>query len=265
MLSLGIPDARVTLTPYVVDNDWWTTRSATVYRTSVRASWGAGPADSVVLFCAKLQPWKRPIDLLRAFAKANLPNAILIFAGEGALRAELESEVTALGVTPRVRFLGFVNQSQLPAVYTAADIMVLPSEYEPFAVVVNEAMCCGCPVVVSDRVGAAQDLIAPVHPELIYPCGDIDALTSLLATLAADPVSLKRLGQRCVAQVQTWAPQRNVSTTIEAIEHAIARIRRPGPAASQRGDGNPESAVSEKRPNGSGAFSKLSSRKSHPE
>jgi len=265
MLSLGIPDARVTLTPYVVDNDWWTSRSAAVDRASVRATWGAGPADTVVLFCAKLQPWKRPLDLLRAFVKANLPNAILIFAGEGALREQLESEVTALGVTQRVRFLGFLNQSQLPAVYTAADIMVLPSEYEPFAVVVNEAMCCGCPVVVSDRVGAAQDLIAPLHPELIYPCGDIDALASLLATLAADPVSLKRLGQRCLAHVQTWAPQRNVSATIDAIERAIARIRRPGPATSPRSDGNPESSVSKQRSNGSGAFSKLSSRKSHPE
>jgi glycosyltransferase involved in cell wall biosynthesis len=265
MLSLGIPDDRVTLTPYVVDNDWWTTRSAAVDRTSVRATWGAGPADTIVLFCAKLQPWKRPIDLLRAFAKANLPNAILIFAGEGPLRPQLESEVTALGITQRVRFLGFVNQSQLPTVYTAADVMVLPSEYEPFAVVVNEAMCCGCPVVVSDRVGAAQDLIAPVQPELIFPCGDIGALASLLATLAADPISLERLGQRCLAHMQTWAPQRNISATIDAVERAITHIRRPDSTTSSGGDGNPQPAISEKGPNGSGAFSKLFSRRSHPE
>jgi hypothetical protein len=58
--------------------------------------------------------------------------------------------------------------------------MVLPSEYEPFAVVVNEASCCGCPVAASDRVGATTDLIAPVNPDFVFPCGDIPALTELL-------------------------------------------------------------------------------------
>jgi glycosyltransferase involved in cell wall biosynthesis len=222
MLSLGIPDDRVTLTPYVVDNDWWTTRSATVDRTSVRASWGAGPADTVVLFCAKLQPWKRPIDLLRAFAKAKLPNAILIFAGEGPLRPQLESEITALGITPRVRFLGFVNQSQLPAVYTAADVMVLPSEYEPFAVVVNEAMCCGCPVVVSDRVGAAQDLVSPVAPEFVFPCGRMDVLAELIVKVVSDRRLLEETRQRGLAQMRLWSPERNIQATIEAIRRGMA-------------------------------------------
>jgi glycosyltransferase involved in cell wall biosynthesis len=69
---------------------------------------------------------------------------------------------------------GFINQSQLPAVYTSADLMVLPSDYEPFAVVVNEAMRCGCPVVASDHVGAARDLVAPAAPQLIFPCGHPD-------------------------------------------------------------------------------------------
>ena len=153
-----------------------------VDREAVRAGWGAMPQTCVILFCAKLQPWKRPLDLLRAFAQADHANALLVYAGEGPQRPELERETAALGVGERVRFLGFKNQSELPAVYTAADLMVLPSEYEPFAVVVNEASCCSCPVVASDRVGAARDLIAPVDPTLIYPCGDVSALAGLCAT-----------------------------------------------------------------------------------
>jgi glycosyltransferase involved in cell wall biosynthesis len=231
----------------------------------VRASWGATPANTVVLFCAKLQPWKRPLDLLRAFAQANLPHALLVFAGEGSLRPKLEEEAATLSISSQVRFLGFVNQSQLPAVYTSADVMVLPSEYEPFAVVVNEAMCCGCPVIVSDRVGAGRDLVAPVCPEFIFPCADINALASLLSTLAADPVSIKNLRRRCLAHAQTWTPARNVSATIAAVEWAVTHIRRAEPATSPHGDGNPDSAISEKSPNGSGVFSKLFSRKSHPE
>jgi glycosyltransferase involved in cell wall biosynthesis len=247
ILSLAIARDRVTLTPYVVDNDWWTAQSAAVDREAVRASWGANAGDFVVLFCAKLQPWKRPTDLLRAFAKANLPNGLLVFAGEGSLRQQLEAEAAALGINSRVRFLGFVNQSQLPAVYAAADLMVLPSDYEPFAVVVNEAMCCGCPVITSDRVGAAQDLIAPICPEFIFPCGDIDALAALLSKIARDRSLLQRIRQLGLAQMQTWTPQRNVTATVDSIDRAVSRVRGQRPTVSELPVGASKSSVSSAR------------------
>jgi glycosyltransferase involved in cell wall biosynthesis len=227
MLSLGLPSDHVTLTPYSVDNDWWIQKSAKVDRASVRAGWGASSADMVILFCAKLQPWKRPLDLLRAFAKAQVSKALLVFAGEGPLRSQLESESIALGVASRVRFLGFANQTQLPAIYTASDLMVLPSEYEPFAVVVNESMCCGCPVVASDRVGAGRDLVAPVCPEFIYPCGDTDALAAILQRADANRTWLSDLGCAARARMKTWGPPENIAGTVEAIAHGVARIHRP--------------------------------------
>jgi glycosyltransferase involved in cell wall biosynthesis len=131
-----------------------------------------------------------------------------------------------LGIATRVRFLGFVNQSQLPAVYTSADLMVLPSEYEPFAVVVNEAMCCGCPVAASDHVGAARDLVAPVRQEFVFPCGDVAALATLLKGVFSDRAFLASLGHAAVAHMQTWSPERNIAATFEAIGLAVARIGR---------------------------------------
>jgi glycosyltransferase involved in cell wall biosynthesis len=223
MLTLGLSAARVTLTPYSVDNDWWMRQSAAVDRDSVRAGWGASAVDTVILFCAKLQPWKRPGDLLRAFATAKLSNALLVFAGEGPLRAELERQASELGIAGRVRFLGFLNQSQLPAVYTAADLMVLPSEYEPFAVVVNEAMCCGCPVAASDRVGAARDLVAPVRKGFVFPCGNKIGLAKLLCNTLADPYLLASLRPSAVEHMRTWSPERNIAATLEAIEIAVGR------------------------------------------
>ncbi len=229
MRSLGLPSDRVTLTPYSVDNDWWKQKSVLVDRASVRAEWGASSADIVILFCAKLQAWKRPLDLLRAFAKANPSNAFLVFAGEGPLRSQLESEAEALGVASRVRFLGFVNQTQLPAVYTSSDLMVLPSEYEPFAVVVNESMCCGCPVVASDRVGAARDLVAPVAPQFVFPCGDVDALANILKDAFAHSSHLQPVSRAALAHVQTWSPERNITATVDAIRIAVARVGRLSP------------------------------------
>jgi glycosyltransferase involved in cell wall biosynthesis len=226
MRSLGIPDDRITLTPYVVDNDWWLAESARVDRDAVRTSWGASPNDTVILFCAKLQPWKRPLDLLQAFAKVSLPNARLIFAGEGPLRSSLEAEASALGVTSRVRFLGFVNQTQLPAVYNSADLMVLPSEYEPFAVVVNEAMLCGCPVAASDRVGAARDLIAHGRTGFVYPCGAVDALTALLRQAISGETRLPLIGRAARARMESWSPRENIEATVSAVARAVSRIRR---------------------------------------
>jgi glycosyltransferase involved in cell wall biosynthesis len=230
LVSLGLPSERVTLTPYSVDNEWWMQKSAQVDRAALRESWGATQDAAVVLFCAKLQAWKRPLDLLHAFAKAKLSNALLVFAGEGPLRAQLEREAAELGIAPRVRFLGFVNQSKLPAVYTASDLMVLPSEYEPFAVVVNEAMCCRCPVAASDHVGAARDLVAPVAPEFVFPCGDLEALAAILKHAVMDRAHLQSVAHAAFAHIQTWSPQHNIAATIEAIRIAVDRVGRPSAA-----------------------------------
>ena len=146
MRSLGIPTQHVTRVPFVVDNDWWIAQSRLVDRDAVRASWGARPDSSVILFCAKLQPWKRPLDLLQAFAQAKLANSLLVFAGEGPLREALQSEAARLGCDDKVRFLGFVNQSQLPACYSRRRPAPVssPPNTNPSACVVNEAMLCGC-------------------------------------------------------------------------------------------------------------------------
>jgi glycosyltransferase involved in cell wall biosynthesis len=225
MCSLGIPRDHVSVAGDCVDNDWWIQQSQQADRAAVRASWGVSPDATVIVFSAKLQQWKRPLDLLRAFAKANLPNTFLLYAGSGPQLPQLESEAASLGVATRVRFLGFVNQSKLPAVYTSADLLILPSEFEPFGLVVNEAMCCGCAVAASDRCGAARDLVAPVCPEFVFPAGDIAALAELMRKAIADPVRLKFLGRASLAYIQTWSPERNIAAAVDAIRMGLIRRR----------------------------------------
>ena len=225
MRSLGLPEDRVTLTPFVVDNDWWLAQSADVDRAVVRASWGAAPEDAVILFCAKLQPWKRPADLLRAFATIKPARGMLVYAGEGPLRANLEAEAAALGVAGRVRFLGFANQTQLPAIYTSADLMVLPSMYDAFGVVVNESMLCGCPVAASDHVGAARDLIEHGRTGFVYPCGDTDALAAILRQALQNRGQLSAMGGAARARMESWSPRENIDAAVEAISRGVARVK----------------------------------------
>src|ERR1700722_2399807 len=210
MRSVGVPDDRIVLTPYCVDNDWWTRQSADVNRKAIRDRWNVPEDAIVVLFCAKLQSWKRPEDLLRAFAKISDIEAYLIFAGEGPSRPTLESEALALGISARVRFLGFVNQSGLPEIYTASDLFVLPSEYEPFGVVVNEAMLCGCSVIVSDRVGARFDLVREGETGFVFPCGDIEALSAALNRAIQSPRRLRKMGESSRERMTHWSPGDNI-------------------------------------------------------
>jgi glycosyltransferase involved in cell wall biosynthesis len=226
MRSLGIPDDRLTLTPFVVDNDWWTAQAQIANRSLVRKSWGVAPHQLVVLFCAKLQPWKRPLDLLHAFAQADVPDTHLIFAGEGPLRAQLEAEARSLGISSRVRFLGFINQSELPAVYSASDLFVLPSDYDPCPAVICEAMLCGLPVILSDEIRGRFDLVRPGVTGGIFPCGNVKALAEVLHGLLLDRTELAALAKNARARMESWSPLENIAATVEAGSRAILHRQR---------------------------------------
>jgi glycosyltransferase involved in cell wall biosynthesis len=221
MRFLGVPEARIGLVPYSVNNEWWIEKSEQTDRAAVRARWGVPEDAAVILFCAKLQAWKRPSDLLRAFARVAQPGTYLVFAGEGALRPSLVSEAESLGIASRTRFLGFVNQSGLPDTYTASDILVLPSEYEPFGVVVNEAMLCGCPVIVSDCVGARFDLVRDDETGFVFPAGDVEALASILRGILPKRERLHEMGKAARQQMASCSPIVAVEKTIEAVRRAL--------------------------------------------
>lgn len=108
----------------------------------------------VVLYVGRLVPVKGLDLLLPAFARTAPNDAVLVLVGEGESRDMLESMAETLGVTDRIRWVDYRDGAGLYAWYERADFVVLPSRYEPFGAVVNEALVFGCPVVASDRIGA---------------------------------------------------------------------------------------------------------------
>ena len=218
--SLGVSGDRIFLVPTAVDNDWWTEQAAKVDRNGARAAWKIPAEGTVALFCAKLQRWKGPMDLLEAFARANVPKSYLAFAGDGPERSNLERRATELGLADRVRFLGFVNQSKLPSAYCAADLFVLPSLFEPFGLVVNEAMLCGLPVAVSDRVGAKFDLVRPDENGYVFPAGDVEALAAILRQILPDPEKRARMGAAARHRMETWSPREYTDGVVRAVQLA---------------------------------------------
>lgn len=221
LVALGFPESRIVLSPYSVDNDWWTRQAAEVDRDAIRAGWRIPRDATAVLFCAKLQPWKGPSDLLEAFARAGVANSYLIFAGDGALKSTLEHRAADLEIADRVRFLGFMNQSQLPGVYCASDLLVLPSHYEPFGLVVNEAMICGLPVAVSDRVGARFDLVRQGENGYVFPAGGVEELAGILREILPDAEHRARMGAAARERMRTWSPREYADGLVRGVELAV--------------------------------------------
>jgi len=209
---------RVTFAPHSVDNERFA-RAPETGRAALLDRWGLDNHRPVLLFCGKLLPRKRPLDLLAAAGLLDR-DVTLLFVGDG----ELAPTIGASLPPGRGAVTGFVHQSELPSYYHAADILVLPSEAEPWGLVVNEAMAAGILPVVSDRVGAAADLVKGVGE--IYPCGDVTALAAALRRAlmrAGDPQAAARARQR----VDTFSVDRTAAGFEQA---ALAALGQTGPA-----------------------------------
>jgi glycosyltransferase involved in cell wall biosynthesis len=163
---------RIVFAPYSVDNDRFAAPPA-IGREKLLAQWGLPATAPVLMFCGKLDPRKRPLDLTAAVGRLGVPVTTLV-VGNGALAGQVRAALPP----GRGAVTGFVNQADLPPYYHAADILVLPSSHEPWGLVVNEAMATGTLPVVSDRVGAAPDLVDGIGE--VYPCGDVTALAQAL-------------------------------------------------------------------------------------
>ena len=221
----GFADARVFRAPYVVDNAWFQTQAEAAQGRAAawRQELGLGPTTRVVAYAAKLSPVKDCATLIRAFGQATIPDSALVIVGDGALRTELEALAARFPET-RVRFVGFRNQSEMPAAYAMADVFVLPSVFEPWGLVINEAMNFGCPVVVSDAVGCAPDLVGPDNGR-VFRAGDADALTAVLNDLLrGDDVDARLAGMRTAsrARIARWGMP-EAAAGIVAAARAVAR------------------------------------------
>jgi glycosyltransferase involved in cell wall biosynthesis len=201
-----VPAGRIGFTPYAVDNEFFREGAAKLQASheSLRHEFGIPAEASVFLFCGKLTSVKRPLDVVEAFAR--LPeshNTFLVFIGDGALRGALEARVAALGLR-NVRLAGFRNQTELSRWYAASDVLVLPSGFEPWGLVVNEAMNFGLAIVASDQVGCAVDLVRPGETGATYPSGDIGALAAAMRECAA-PHIRRRASVASPAVIDHWS------------------------------------------------------------
>jgi glycosyltransferase involved in cell wall biosynthesis len=222
LLSLGLAPERVHVTPYVVDNDFFASRAELADPIETRRTWDVPDEAFIALFVGKLVEWKRPGDLMRA--AAIVPDTWVVFSGDGALRRQLLELADALGISERVRFLGFMNQTELPAAYRAVDVLVLPSAFEPFGLVVNEAFACGTPAIASNACGCVEDLIEEGETGFSFPSGDVAALADRLRWIQ-DPGARERMAAGASSRISKWGPAANLEVSVAVFREFAARRR----------------------------------------
>ena len=184
----GVPDKRLFFSPHFVDNEWWAANAGRSRKGYGISDMGyrnpsisniqdprSKKRDTVFLFAGKFIPKKRVSDLLEAAAR--VPEARVVLVGDGPLKERLEARANQPDLKGRVEFAGFKNQKELPAYLAEADCLVLPSDgTETWGLIVNEAMACGLPAIVSDACGCSPDLIEEGKTGYSYSLGDVDAL-----------------------------------------------------------------------------------------
>ena len=221
-LHYGARRDRVFIVPHAVNHSFdKATRSLFFRKTEIRKRWGLRSDSSVFLFVGKFIEKKRPLDFVRAVQRASeyCPGVEGLMVGDGPLRQECERLVGGLHLP--IRFTGFLNQSIISEAYVASDVLVLPSDGgETWGLVVNEAMSCGLPCVVSDQVGCGPDLVLSGETGFTFPLGDVEILAGRMADLASHPQEIAALG----VGAQRRVSQYSIPVAVDGVLQALCRV-----------------------------------------
>ncbi len=219
VVSLGAEPERVRIFANTIDVERFgdTADRLAARRDELRAGLDLCPGDVAVVTVARLAAEKGIDVLLRAAAVARLP---VIVVGDGPERTHLEQLARELGV--RATFTGDRPIESVVEAYVAADVFALLSTHEPWGVVVNEAAACGLPLVLSDRVGAARDLLRVGENGVLVPAGDAEAAADAFASLASDSGIRETMGARSRELVQGFGYGPSVDNLLAAVREATA-------------------------------------------
>jgi glycosyltransferase involved in cell wall biosynthesis len=226
----GIDERRVFMMPYAVDNGFFGERAgqAAANRDRLRCELGLEPGRPIILYASKFTARKRPNELLLAYERLVTERSdtgrhpYLLFVGDGEMRTALEAAATEKALSG-VRFLGFRNQTELPAFFDLCDVFVLVSSHEPWGLVVNEAMAAGRAVIVGDEVGCVADIVQPNVNGFVVKPGDIAGLAAALGDATATPEQSRAMGEASREIIDHWSFREDVEGLRLALRASFPR------------------------------------------
>ena len=222
VIGRGVPPDRVRIFANTIDVPAWIERAdeLVLRRADLRRRLGIGDHDVALLSVGRLAP-EKGFDLhVRAVAATADARVLALIAGAGAGRDALSRLADEAGA--RLSLLGDVDPERLAEAYVAADVFTLLSTHEPWGVVVNEAAASALPLVLSDRVGAAFDLLRDAENGFLVPAGDVDAAATAFRRLADDAELRRRMGDLSRRLVREWSYESSIENFVAAVAHAAS-------------------------------------------
>lgn len=219
--AMGVPDDRVFDFPYTVDNERMiaAAKLSKKERDTVRKQYGLRPGVPAVLYASKFMERKHPDDVIEAVRRLRAEGLEVdaLMVGSGEMDDQLRAQAAKVPGHP-IGFPGFINQQELPRLFGACNIFALPSEAEPWGLIINETMCGGMPILAADEIGSVADLVVDGDNGLLFPAGNVDALTAALRKLVVEPTLIEKMGKRSLARIKEWNYDRCVAGLRAAVD-----------------------------------------------
>ncbi len=213
--AFGVQQTRLQYCPHSVDVARFAEPSEELEREAAewRRALGIAEDRRVLLYAGKFDRIKRPLELMSAVLEQPSKKLLLVLVGGG----ELQGEVSSLAAANPARFraLPFQNQSRMPVTYRLGDLFVLPSMGESWGLAVNEALACGRPVLVSDRVGCAADVVDETCG-VVFPWNDMGRLMVEAQKMTGDRDRLRELALGAVHRSWSFDIAVTERATVEA-------------------------------------------------
>lgn len=236
-VSLGIRRDRVAIGADVVDNQLFGTGAAAAHAAADDVRRRLRLPRDYFLCCARFVEKKNIPRLIEAYSKYVAANDgriwDLVLVGDGPMRPKIESLVAAAGLGARVHFAGFRQIAELPAIYGLARALVHLSTEEQWGLVVNEAMACGLPVIVSRACGCVRDLARDGETAFVVDPFDIPAIANAMYRLSSDPARASAMGRAGEARIRSWDTSRYASA-LWSLANALGRSTRRQSSLSRR-------------------------------
>jgi glycosyltransferase involved in cell wall biosynthesis len=220
LLRHGILREKIFFTPYSVDDVNFEKQKNEYNKEQCRLELGLRPDDIVFLFSGKLIPRKCSLLLAQAFLnlEKSYNNVKIIFLGSGE-QADALKEL--LNQTDSLKYIlpGFVNQGELGKYFIASDVFVLPSNFDAWGLVVNEAMHFGLPAIVSNKCGCQLDLITPGKTGYVFEVNDEKALTAYMEKFIQNHKLAKTMGANAFKRIQDYTVYKTANGIVKAIHY----------------------------------------------
>lgn len=220
--TLKVRQNEIFTAPNAVDNELFCRKAHEVREDASRIRAQFNLPERYILFVGRLVPEKGVFDLLTAYSQLDqsLREQVgLVFVGDGHCRQALERQAATVRAGS-IKFPGFVQREELPVYYALSEMFVLPTYTDTWGLVVNEAMACGLPVIVTRVAGCVPDLVRERWNGLIVEERSTQSLTAALTQLVAQRELSALMGVHSAEHIWAYSPQ----TWSSAIAEAVKRV-----------------------------------------